>query len=252
MDNKILSTLVYKSWLETRWRFFAGLFLLIFISVYAVFRAADIIQTREQFQSGTRILYAQYIWILLHHGYLQVFWIFSALMLGMGGLWREQALGSARFTLSLPVKRRDLVWSRAFVGLTELIFLAFVAPVIISITSPLAGNTYPLGQSLLFAVLMFGGGLIFYGWGFLLSHLMQSEFSTPAIGVSTALIFYFITRFPQMDFINLFDLMSGKHYLNRTTFLLNDNFPWLSVFISFLAAILIILLTGKVAETRDF
>ena len=235
MNEKMLM-LVYKSWIETRWRFLAGLSLLVLSSVYAVIQATDTIRAREQFQSGEPIIYAQYIWILLHHGYLQVFWIFSALMLGLGGIWREQSIGSAGFTLSLPITRQQIVWSRAVVGLAQLFVLALSAPVIISIISPLTGNAYPLEQSLPFALLMFGGGVVFYGGAFLLSHLMQGEFATPALGISAALVFYLVTRFPQLESVNLFDLMSGKHYLDRTTFLLNPNFPWLILGISFLTA----------------
>jgi ABC-type transport system involved in multi-copper enzyme maturation permease subunit len=251
MDRKMLM-LVYKSWLETRWRFLAGLSLLALISVYAVFQATDTIRAREQLQPGEPIIYAQYIWILLQHGYLQVFWIFSALMLGLGGIWREQAIGSAGFTLALPVTRQQIVWSKASVGLAQLFVLALVAPLIISAISPLTGNAYPVEQSLPFALLMFGGGVVFYGGAFLLSHLMQGEFATPALGLSAVLIFYLITRFPQMESVNLFDLMSGKHYLNRMTFLLNSNFPWSILGISFLTAILIIFLTGRIIKTRDF
>jgi hypothetical protein len=118
-----------------------------------------------------------------------------------------------------------------------LFVLALVAPLIISAISPLTGNAYPVEQSLPFALLMFGGGVVFYGGAFLLSHLMQGEFATPALGLSAALMFYLITRFPQLESVNLFDLMSGKHYLNRTTFLLNSNFPWLILSISLLTAI---------------
>ncbi len=68
MENKNFM-LIYKAWLETRWRFMAGLALLIAISIYAVFRASDIIPAREQFDSE-HLSYAKYLWILLYKGYL--------------------------------------------------------------------------------------------------------------------------------------------------------------------------------------
>jgi hypothetical protein len=38
---------------------------------------------------------------------LQALWVASVLLLGLGGLVREAALGTAQFTLTLPFRRRD-------------------------------------------------------------------------------------------------------------------------------------------------
>lgn len=245
------SMFIYKAWLETRWRFLAALGLLTVITLYAVLQARNIIHDREEFRHE-HILYAQYIWILLYKGFLQALWILSAVMLGMGGLWREKATGVAGFTLSLPVSRRRLVLVRALVGAAEAITLAVVPSIMIWIFSALAGNSYPLSEALLHSALMVGGGLIFYGLGLLLSHLMQGEFSVPTLALGVCLVSYITFQALRLETYNPFDLMSGRHYLDPQTFLLNAQLPWLPLSITLLITALMIFASARIAESRDF
>lgn len=250
--TKSTALLIYKAWLETRRRFGAALVLLLAISAYTVLRAPDIIQDREQFRAGEHILYARYIWILLYKGYLQTLWILSAVMLGLGGLWREKSAGVAGFTLSLPVSRRRLVLARAVVGALEVIALATIPSVLIWMISPLSGNSYPFRDALLHSVLLAGGGLIFYGWGVLLSHVLQGEFATPALGLSLCLVLFILFHVLRLETFNPFDLMSGKHHLDPHTFLLREELPWLPLGVFAGAAALIVLTAVRIAESRDF
>jgi ABC-type transport system involved in multi-copper enzyme maturation permease subunit len=243
--------LIYKAWLETRWRFLAGLALLMLISLYAVLRAPNIIQFREQLDRE-QLTYAKYIWILLYKGYLQSLWILSAMMLGLGGLWREKAAGVSGFTLSLPVTRRRLVLVRALVGAAEAIILALIPSLLIWAVSPLVNQSYPLAEAVSHSILMAGGGLIFYGFGLLLSHLMQGEFSVPTVGLSVCSVLYMAFQTRQLKIYNPFDLMSGRNYLDPNTFLLRDALPWLPLSIFFGIAVLAILTSARIAEARDF
>src|SRR5262249_51278785 len=218
--------LIYKAWLETRWRFFAGLILLSAMSIYTVLRANGIIHDRELFRNE-HILYAQYIWVILYKGYLQTLWILSAVIIGLGGLWREQALGVAGFTLSLPLARRKLVSPRIALGVIEVVALAFVPSIIIWSLSPITGNSYSLGEAISHALLYVSGGLIFYGLGVLLSQIMQGEFSVPATALGSSLVLYIIFQVLRFEDYNPFDLMSGKHFLDPTTFLLKGQLPWI-------------------------
>jgi ABC-type transport system involved in multi-copper enzyme maturation permease subunit len=55
-----------------------------------------------------------------------------ALVPGMGGLAREQELGTAALTLSLPVSRIRLTTARVMMAFAELTALAFVPLVVVS------------------------------------------------------------------------------------------------------------------------
>ncbi|HLM60032.1 MAG TPA: ABC transporter permease subunit [Pyrinomonadaceae bacterium] len=243
--------LIYKAWLETRWRFLAGLVLLGAISLYAIFRAPEIIAAREQFDSES-LPYAKYLWILLYKGYFQALWIVSAVILGLGGLWQEQATGSANFTLSLPVSRKLLVITRAAVGAAEAVILAIVPLLLIWAFSPLAGYSFPLNEAALHAVLIIGGGLVFYAWGVLLSHLMRNEFSVITLALSVCLVLYIAFNLLRVEIYNPFDLMSGKHYLDPDTFLLRGDLPWLPMGVYLAITAALIFLAAKIAERRDF
>ena len=243
--------LAYKAWLETRWRFFSALFLLVAISVYTVLRANNIIHDREMFRHEN-ILYSQYIWIILFKGYLQTLWILSAVMLGLGGIWREQAIGVAGFTLSLPVTRRRLVLVRTAVGALEMIALALAPSIVIWALSPTTGNSYPLAEAVRHAILYVGGGVIFYCVGILLSYLMQGEFSVPTSAFGLCLVLYILFQVLRLETYNPFDLMSGKHYLDPNTFLLRGQLPWLPLITFSLGALTTVFISVKVADARDF
>jgi ABC-type transport system involved in multi-copper enzyme maturation permease subunit len=243
--------LIYKAWLETRWRFLAGLALLMLISFYTVLRAPNIISFREHLDREP-LTYAKFIWILLYKGYLQSLWILSAVMLGLGGLWREKSSGVAGFTLSLPVTRRRLVLVRALVGATEAIILALLPSLLIWATSPLVKESYPLTEAISHALLMAGGGLIFYGLGLLLSHLMQGEFSVPTLALSICLVLYIAFQLMRLESYNPFNLMSGKYHLDPNTFLLHGTLPWLPLSLFCAIALVTVLTSVRIAESRDF
>lgn len=243
--------LIYKAWLETRWRFLAGLLLIIAITVYAVFRAPAIIPAREQFDAEA-LPYAKYIWILLYKGYLQALWILSAVMLGLGGLWHEKSSGTANFTLSLPITRRQIILSRTIFGAVEVIILAVIPSILIWAISPLAGYSFPFGEAIFHAILMIGGGLIFYSLGILLSFLMRGEFSTATLALGICLISYTTFNILRFKTYNPFDMMSGKYYLDPNTFLLRSEFPWMPLGVYLIAVILMIFVCLKIAERRDF
>lgn len=243
--------LIYKAWLETRWRFLAGLVLLAAIITYTVFQAPTVIKAREQFR-GEHILYAQYIWILLYKGYFQALWILAAVMLSLGGLWREKSSGVAGFTLSLPVSRRRLVLLRSAVGAAEAITLAIIPCILIWAISPLAGFSYPLREAVSHSILIAGGGLVFYGWGQLLSHLMQGEFSTPTLALSVCLVLFIAFKLLRLETYNPFDLMSGRYYLDPNTFLLYGALPWLPFSVFLVITIVLVIASIKIAEVRNF
>jgi ABC-2 type transport system permease protein len=244
--------LLYKAWLETRWRFVAALMLLVFISMYTVLRAKNIINDRAQLFPREHILYAQYIWIILFRGYLQSLWILSAVVLALGGLWREKAIGIAGFTLSLPVTRRRLLLTRAAIGVLEVVVLALVPCFLIWAVSTVTANSYSLRESLSHALLILAGGLIFYALGFLLSHIMHGEFSTPTLALGLCLLMYVGFNILRFEDFNPFDLMSGKHHLDPITFFLQPPVPWAAIATFTAVSAFVVLLSVRITESRDF
>lgn len=244
--------LVYKTWLETRARFLSGAILLASLVSFTVIGAPETIRAYAAAHPESAVTYGEYIWLQLHSGYAQAVWIFSALLLGSGGLPRERTMGTAGYTLSLPVRRFQVLLARTVVCVAELGILALIPAVILSGLSPLGGEHYPLNQSLLFSVTTVGGGLVFFGLGALLPQFFDGEYTAAAMSFAIVGAWFFVGEIPMLHWMNVFDLMSGAGYLNTHTLLFESRFPWLPLLMSTAAALAMLATTALLTETQDF
>ena len=244
--------LVKKAWLESRGRFITAAVVLAILGVSTVLRAPATIAGWEAHHRGETMSYALYIWLSLSHGFLQFLWVVSAVILGLGGLRREQANGSSGFSLALPVTRRAHVVSRALAGAGEAVILAFIPGLIVVALSPLAGFHYPLDQSLLFALLLVMGGLVFYALGFFLSEILPGEYAAPGVAMGIIAAFYVFTKLPRFEFLNVFDAMDGKKVLIGQTFYLGNDYPLPTIAWSLAVALILAWLAVIQVQRRDF
>jgi ABC-type transport system involved in multi-copper enzyme maturation permease subunit len=102
----------YKAWAESRARFAIAVMVMA-LACTVVVGGQD--PARALFRGIPRTLY-----------------ILFALLLGMGGLVREQELGTAALTLALPVSRIRLTGVRAMVAFAELTALSLVPLIVVS------------------------------------------------------------------------------------------------------------------------
>lgn len=252
MAERATRMLIYKAWLETRARFLAGAALLTALVTFTVVGGPETVREYALAHPASGLTYGEYIWLQLHSGYSQAVWIFSALILGNGGLPRERAAGTAAHTLSLPVRRFQVLLTRSAVCVAELGILALIPAILLSTLSPLGGERYPFGQSLLFSVTTVGGGLVFLGVGALLPHFFEGAYTAAAVGFAVAGAWFFVGEIPAMRWLNVFDLMSGAGYLNPGTLLFESGFPWLALGLSTLAAAAMLGSAAVLAEAQDF
>jgi len=244
--------LVRKSWLESRGRFVSAAVVLAILGVSTVLRAPATISGWESIHRGEQMSYPLYIWLSLSHGFLQFLWVVAAVILGLGGLIREEALGSSGFSLALPVSRRAHVLTRAAVGAAEAAVLGFIPGLIVVALSPMIGRSYPLSQALMFAGLLVVAGLVFYALGFLLSHVLRGEYAAPAVGMAAVAVFYVLTKLPRFEFLNVFDAMDGKKVLVGRTFYLGSEFPVAVILASLAVALGMVALAVIRVKSRDF
>ena len=244
--------LIEKAWLETRTRFLASALILALLGMSTVFRAEPTIRAWEEFHPTEMMPYALYVWLSLSHGYLMFFWLVCAVILGLGGLVREHAAGTAGFTLSLPVSRPALVNSRALVGAGEALALALIPGTLVALLSPLIGRHYPLSQALLFGVLMGCGGMVFYGVAFLLSHLLRGEYAAPGVALSVTAAVYVLVKLPELGAFDVFKLMTGSEYMVKGTYLLGPGFPVLRLIGCLAMSALLVVSSTVVARRREF
>ena len=245
-------TLIWKAWLESRARFTAAAIILAILGVSTVLRAPATIAGWESVHRGEQMSYPLYIWLSLPHGFLQFLWIIAAVILGLGGLLREDAAGSTGFSLALPVSRSKHVLTRAAVGAIEAIVLGFIPGLLVVLLSPLIGRAFPLSQALMFATMFVLAGLVFFALGFLLSHVLRGEYAAPAVGLAAIAAFYILTKLPSLEFLSVFDAMDGKRVLVGYSFFLGSQFPIVQIAASLTIGIALIALSVARVKARDF
>ena len=250
--SKDTTMLVKKAWLESKARFTATAIILTLLGISTVLRAPATIAGWERIHRGEQMSYPLYIWLSLPHGFLQFLWIIAAVILGLGGLLREDAAGSSGFSLGLPVSRRRHVLTRAVVGAAEAIVLGFIPLLLVVILSPVMQRSYPLSQALIFATMFVLAGLVFYALGFFLSHILRGEYTAPTVGLALIAAFYVVTKLPRFEFLNVFDAMDGKKVLVGHTFFLGSEFPVVPTVASLGIAAILLLLSINRANARDF
>jgi hypothetical protein len=126
----------------------------------------------------------------------------SILLLGLGGLLREERLGTAQFTLTLPFRRRQWLQVRAALGSIQAAVLALVPVLVIPLAAHVIGHSYPIWEALKFSGLLFAAGLVFFFDAIFWSSLLGGEFSAIAVSGIFRLIRFYGARLPiSMDFL---------------------------------------------------
>jgi hypothetical protein len=250
----------YKSWLETRWRFVLALLLGAAFSSLTVLAhpslkslQVDIAQVPEPFRelaergmtlAGT---YPGYVWSQWFGKNLLNVWTFFAVLIGVGGVVTEASRGSALWTLSLPVSRSRLLGTRAFVGALELLALALVPSLLIPVLSPAVGQDYPVREALVYPLMAYAGGMVFYTFSLLLSTVFEEQLKPVIIGLGVAFGMSLVTLFSRRaaDY-SVFRVMSGEDYFERGAV------PWAGLAVCLALSAALYFAALRVLERRDF
>jgi len=216
----------WKAWRESRGRFLSAAIVL------AVFCASSVSRARLDFppRLEPHLPYTTFIWRGIYNGPNVIVFVIVSVALGLGGLMRERAVGTAPFTLSLPVSRLALFGSRAGVGMLQVIALATIPAWIVPWMSSRIGHPYPAQQAWLFAGLFAVVGLVWFAAGLLMSTMFAGE-HTPTAGVLLLpfghLALASIPGLRPIRWLNLFNVMngSGLGYFDADTSLLVGPFP---------------------------
>ncbi len=199
----------YKAWLETRSRFLTCLAALTVFCAFFVHHAQALLRAHDE-TDFQRLLF-------ITHGYVAVAWILSVLLLGMGGMVRQNAIGTSSLTLSLPVSRAHLLGVRIAVGILEAMALGVLPWVTIFLVSSLARMPILITQVGFYVLLLVAGGLVYFALAVLISSLVEGEYAAAAVAfglvfLATFLFDAWLRRF------NLWRLVSGDFYIDRHTF----------------------------------
>ena len=245
----------YKAWLETRARFltslttftvFSGIFVqhALYVSCSNTFPCAQGLILPDK-QRDLNFL------LMVTQNYLVIMWVLAVVLLGMGGIVREKAIGTASLTLALPVSRLRILKVRVGMGVVQAIFLAVAPWITVLLVCWLAGLHVSITQVGLYVVLLLGGGLIYFAMAVLVSSLITGEYTAPAFAFGVVLLTAigfdaWLRRF------SVWRLLNGDFSMDRNTYLLSEHLPWPGILASLSVATLILMASAIVVQRREF
>jgi hypothetical protein len=236
----------YKAWLETRLRFLISLCGIVFLSSYFVFR--------QNHQALKIPGHPEWYYHTLHngHGLIAVMWLLAVILLTMGGLLREKAIGTSSFTLALPVTRAHLMRVRILSGFIQAMALVIIPWGIMFLVAMATGLPNSFTQALFHAVLLAGGGSVFFALAVLTSSAIEGEYTAPAVCFGLVFADIIAMGGGRFQAYSPWAFISGAEYFNRATGRLTGPIPWVHVIGNVLLAALLTAIAIRVVQKRDF
>jgi len=238
---------IRKFWRESRSRFFFILAALLVVTSASVFYNAKaeqvVIESKDFHEAGVRTI----------RGALFLFWGFAAMFLGLGGLVREQAVGTVDYTLSLPVSRTRWFLYRSVNGALQSMAAALIPALAVSVMATLSGGDYPIGDAFFLGLRLGVGGMLFYSIGLLASTLFAGDFTSAGIGIALVFAINNSTRvIESLKRLNLQDAITPTQMIDQSTYLIHGQMPWNGIAFSFALSLVLSAWAWKVTVARDF
>ncbi len=235
----------YKAWLETRSRFLISLVGMVALcSVFVLHGDRNVIDEVSPD-------YYNYVFFAGHQ-ILVMMWALAVTLIMMGGLLRERATGSSAFTLALPVSRARFMLVRIGMGLAQAVVLAIVPWVAMFMIGDIFGKTHSASQAAFYLLLLLGGGLVFFAMAVLISSLISGEYTAPVVSFGAVIVTAVALSSATLRRYNPWEFMNGSAYLNRQTNLLVLPVPWLQAAIYVFLAGLLLALSVRVIQQKEF
>ncbi len=254
------ASLLLKYWTENRSRFALSVAALFVICAGLVawqepIRAQLLARGSDRDDVAFLRTYSAYVHRFIYSGSAQPMCQFFALVLGLGGLQRERELRTAGWTLALPVRRWELVWARAVVGLSQVVLLALLPALVIPVVSTMAGESYAFGQAMAHTVLWTATHGLVFAMAFLLSTLIAGQLTALLAGVLVLVGQAAVAALPAFRpwrlGLNAIANGTGMPYLDPHTGLLTA-LPWTRLSVMSIIVVLLIALAARVTERQDY
>jgi hypothetical protein len=221
----------YKSWLETRWRFLIGLFVLLCSAAGSVALYPHVVKLTatmpvnmtgvlgEKVRESAQLAqsFRGYVWANWFRQNLAQMGTLLAILLGTASLLSESA--GALFTLSLPVSRQRLLHVRAASGLAQLFAAILVPTLLVALAAPAIGQRYPVGDALVHALCFFVAATLFFSIAILLSTMFGDPWRPLMIAVGIAFGLALAGWF-DVPALGVFEVMSGESWFR------DGRLPW--------------------------
>jgi hypothetical protein len=243
----------YKAWLDSRLWFFLALFGLS-AQVVAIYMSYPM-DPATSFPNGalgvtaaemTRLRTGEfrgYIWLRWFSTTMLLIWPLFALRFAGTGFEED---GGREYLLSLPEKRRRIALSRLTVSAVQILAITVVPSLLVCAMAPLRGQHYPVGDALMHSALLIVGSLGLFGLTMFLRVITKDVAAYLAVGclVFLAGLFTFVVKgFTPYSF---FRVMNGADYF------FYQQVPWTGLIANAIVGGMLIWLSIRVVEQRDF
>lgn len=234
----MISSLLYRSWLETRWRFLIGVAVLTLSAAGTALFYPQVVElmpmaSSVEFQgaiaqriaesvelSGT---YAGYLWSQAIAQNLAQMGILFAALLGVAGPLFQGSGRGVLFMLSLPATRHQLFVTRMLAGLVELFVLLMIPSLAISLVSPGIAQHFPLIDAVMHGLCLFVAASVFFGAAILLSTIFEDVWRPLLIVCFIAVVLATLSR--SLGVLSIFPVMNGESYFR------DGSMPWLGLLV---------------------
>src|SRR5262245_17293723 len=162
--------------------------------------------------------------------------------------WMAGGVGAAGlFTFSLPVSRRRVLLTHAALVGAELVLVALAPSLIFPIVSHLTGADVPFGSTLVFALSLSLGGMVFPAFSFLLTVVFNNQWKVFGIGIALVFTLFIPIRLvEEYPWWNVYHVMSGETYFRY------GQIPWHGLLASLAVSALMMIVAVRIYERRDF
>jgi ABC-2 type transport system permease protein len=235
----------YKAWRETNSRFLIFLCAMVGLPSLYIYNEA---------QGVERFAQADWYYRALHtgHAFIATMWAVGVMLLMMGGLLRERAIGAASFTLALPVSRTRLMKVRILFGLLQAMILIVVPWGAMFLVSKTFGLPTAIAQAGFHGILLAGGGIVFFAVALLVSSLIEGEYTAPAVSFGILFVDVIASDNRLYRGYSPWNLMLGTAYFDRKSGLLVGSVPWSHMLANILLATLLTAISIRAIQRKDF
>jgi hypothetical protein len=243
----------YKSWLDTRLWFFLGLMALS-AQVLALYMSypMDPVTTYPNGALGvtaaemTRLRTGEfrgYIWLRWFSTTMLLIWPVFAIRLAGTGL---EESGGREYLLSLPATRRRIAISHLTVSAVQIAAITIVPSLLVCAMAPLRGQRYPIVDALVHSAILMVGSLGLFGLTMFLRVMTRDAAAYVAMAGLIVLAGLFTFFVKDLTPYSIFRVMNGADYF------FNHHVPWTGLAVSATIGCVLIWLSIRIVERRDF
>jgi ABC-type transport system involved in multi-copper enzyme maturation permease subunit len=242
----------YKAWRETRKVTLVGIIAMAIACVLIIYN-----QQLMRDHADAPMTYIAYIYKAVYNSMGRDIFIILSIILGSGGLLQEKSVGTVGFTLSLPASRTRILLWRAVVGYLGVLAIAITPVIVVPLGSRYLGQSYPLGQAFGFFVLWSACGALFYGYTFLLAHVLEGEHTSILLAIPSLMLYGVLMGLPwlaRFPMLNIFDIVNGEDmpFFDERLRMLVGPLPWLTLVVIPLVAMSFVFTASRRMQPRDF